>query len=119
MKQILFETRNRAQELLKRALEIWRQSDQADYLEDIEKDPVFSLLMMALAYQSNELDSEVERLKAEVLDDFAHMLLPYEMGHATPATAVVEAALLDSIPEMTLGESTPNICSRSKSTGKV
>lgn len=107
MKQILFETRNRAQELLKRALEIWRQSDQADYLEDIEKDPVFSLLMMALAYQSNELDSEVERLKAEVLDDFAHMLLPYEMGHATPATAVVEAALLDSIPEMTLGESTP------------
>ena len=104
MKQMLFETRNKAEDLLKQALEIWRQSDQADYLEGIEKDPVFSLLMMALAYQSNELDSELERLKQDVLDDFARMLVPYETGHATPATAVVETSLMDQIPEMTLGE---------------
>lgn len=106
MKQMLFETRNKADDLLKQSLEIWRQSDQADYLEGIEKDPVFSLLMMALAYQSNELDSEVERLKQEVLDDFARMLVPYEMGHAVPATAVVAASLDDKVPEMTLGEDT-------------
>ena len=106
MKQMLFETRNKAEDLLKQSLEIWRQSDQADYLEGIEKDPVFSLLMMALAYQSNELDSEVERLKQEVVDDFARMLVPYEMGHATPATAVVAASLEEKMPEMLLGEDT-------------
>lgn len=104
MKQMLFETRHRADELQKQALEIWRQSDQADFLEGIEKDPVFSLLMMALSYQSNELDGEVERLKDEVLDDFARLLLPYDAGHAMPASAVVEATLQDEVPEMLLGE---------------
>lgn len=104
MKQMLFETRHRADELLNQALEIWRQSDQSDYLEGIEKDPAFSLLMMALSYQSNELDSEVERLKDDVLDDFARILMPYEAGHAIPASAVVESTLQDDVPEMTLGE---------------
>ncbi len=104
MKQILFETRQKAEELLRESLSVWRQSDQADALEGIEKDPVFSLLMMALAYQSNELDDELERLKAEVLEDFARSLIPYEMGHATPASAVVETALQEDVPEMTLNE---------------
>ena len=104
MKQMLFETRQKAEELLKEALAIWRQSDQADYLEGIEKDPVFSMLMMALAYQSNELDSEVERLKSEVLEDFARQMIPYEMGHATPATAVIETGLQDSVADYRLGE---------------
>ncbi len=104
MKQQLFETRNKAEELLREALAVWRQSDQADALEGIEKDPVFSLLMMALAYQANELDSELERLKSEVLEDFARLLVPFEMGHATPATAVVETALQDEVGELTIGD---------------
>ena len=106
MKQLSIETRNKAEQLLQEALSIWRQSDQADYLEDIEKDPVFSLLMMALAYQSNEVDGEIERLKTEVLEDFARILTPYEMGHATPATAVVAVGLQDKLQEVTLGENT-------------
>lgn len=104
MKQLIFETRHKAEELLREALAIWRQSDRADYLEDIEKDPVFSLLMMALAYQSNELDSEIERLKSEVLEDFARILVPYEIGHATPATAVVETTMQADVAEIQLGE---------------
>ena len=103
---MLIETRQRAEQLLKEALSIWRQSDQANYLEDIEKDPVFSLLMMALAYQSNEVDSEIERLKQDVLEDFARTLVPYEMGHATPATALVQPRLQDNIPEILMGEQT-------------
>jgi len=106
MKQMLFETRQKADELLKEALAIWRQSDQADFLEGIEKDPVFSLLMMALAYQSNELDSEIGRLKSEVLEDFARLLVPYEAGHAIPATAVVETALQEDVAELPIGENT-------------
>ena len=107
MKQMLIETRQKAEQLMQEALSIWRQSDQADYLEDIEKDPVFSLLMMALAYQSNEVDSEIERLKQDVLEDFARLLVPYEKGHAMPATALVKVQLQDNIPEMTMGETTP------------
>ena len=103
MKQVLFETRQKADELLQKALSVWQQSDQVDYLEGIEKDPVFSLLMMALAYQSNELDSEIERLKTEVLEDFARVLVPYEMGHAIPATAVVRTALQDDVAELPVG----------------
>ena len=91
---------------MQQALAIWQQSDQMDALDGIEKDPVFSLLMMALAYQANEFDSELERLKSEVLDDFARLLVPYDMAHATPATAVVEAVLQDEVAEMSLDENT-------------
>lgn len=107
MKQMLIETRQKAEELLQEALSIWRQSDQVDFLEGIEKDPVFSLLMLALAYQANEVDSEIDRLKTEVMQDFGRMLIPYELGHATPATALIEAKLQDHVPEMILGENTP------------
>ena len=104
MKQMLFETRQKAQQLLESSLAVWRQSDMADALEDIEKDPVFSLLMMALAYQSNETDSEIERLKAEVQEDFARMLVPYDKGHAMPATAVVETVLQDDVADLVVNE---------------
>lgn len=104
MKQLFFETRQKADELLKEALSLWEQSSQADALEDIEKDPVFSLLMMALAYQSNELDGEVERLKAEVVEEFARLLVPYEMGHAMPASAVVQTALQDDVADLPLND---------------
>lgn len=102
MRQTLFETRQRAEELLREAVAIWRKSDQSEYLEGIEKDPVFSLLMTALAYQANEMESDIERLKNEVLDDFARMLIPYELGHAVPATAVVETAPLGNVSEVRL-----------------
>lgn len=104
MKQVLFETRQKAEELLREALTVWQQSDHVDELEGIEQDPVMSLLMMAFAYRSNETDSEIERLKAEVLEDFSRMLVPYEMGHAMPATAFVETVLQDDVAEQTLGE---------------
>ena len=45
MKQTIFETRQRAEELIHEAINIWRQSDMNDSLEGLEKDPVFSLLM--------------------------------------------------------------------------
>ena len=103
-KQTLFETRQKAEELQREALAIWEQSNQADALEGIGQDPVFSLMMMALAYQANETDGELERLKAEVIEDFSRILVPYEMGHATPATAVVETTLQDDLAELTVGE---------------
>ena len=87
---------------MREAINIWRQSDMNDFLEGLESDPVLSLMLTALAYQMNETVGDMEMLKTEVLEEFAHLMTPYEVGHAVPATAVVETALQDSIPEMEL-----------------
>jgi hypothetical protein len=100
MKQTIFETKQRAEELLREAFNIWRQSDDNERLEGLENDPVLKLMITALAYQTNESASELEALKTEVLEEFAQMLTPYEIGHAVPATAVVETALQDSVAEL-------------------
>jgi len=104
MKQTIFENRQKAEELIQEAIRVWRGSDHPDQLEGIEQDPVFSLLMTALAYQSNELENDLEQMKSDVLRDFGHMLTSYEVGHAIPATAVVETALQSGIGEMDLTE---------------
>lgn len=106
MKQTIFETRQRADELLKNAIAIWRQSDQSDFLEGIENDPVFSLLISVLAYQANELDSDIERFRDDVLDEFANLLTPYEVGRAIPATAFINVGLSEDTPEKELNEET-------------
>lgn len=104
MKQEIFDTRQRANELLSKSISIWRQSDHADQLEGVENDPVFSLLVTALAYQANETDSDIERLKQDVLDEYARLLTPYEVGHAIPATTVIEAIPQSHVSEVDLTE---------------
>ena len=102
MKQTIFENKQRAEELLQEAIRIWRSSDHPDQLEGIEQDPAFSLLLTALAYQSNELENELDQMKGDVLEEFSKMLTPYEIGHAIPATAVVQATLQSGIASMEL-----------------
>ena len=99
MKQNIFETRQRAQELLEEAVSFWRQSPQSEILENLGKDPVMTLLMSALAYQANEIDNDIEMLKSEVLEEYVHALTPYELGHAVPATTVIETSLQNNIAE--------------------
>ena len=102
MKQTIFENKQRAEELMQEAIRIWRSSDHPDQLEGIEQDPVFSLLLTALAYQSNELENDLDQMKAEVLEEFSRMLVPYEIGHAIPATAVVQAPLQPGLSSLEL-----------------
>ena len=104
MKQTIFETRQRAEELLLEAINIWRQSDDNDKLEGLENDPVLRLMITALAYQTNESISDLEMMKTEVLEEFAQLLTPYEVGHAVPATAVIETLPQDSLAEMDLDD---------------
>lgn len=105
MKQTIFETRQRAEELLREAINIWRQSDDNDKLEGLENDPILKLMITALAYQVNESISDLEAIKDEVLEEYAQLLTPYEIGHAVPATAVISTALLDPISELELNSS--------------
>lgn len=104
MKQTIFETRQRAEELLLEAINIWRQSDDNDKLEGLENDPVLRLMITAIAYQTNESISDLEMMKTEVLEEFAQLLTPYEVGHAVPATAVIETLPQDSLAEMDLDD---------------
>jgi hypothetical protein len=106
MKQNIFEIRLRAKELLDEAIKIWQQSPQSENLENMSKDPAMLLLMSALAYQANETDNDIEMLKAEVLDEYVHMLTPYELGHAVPATTVVETALRSDVNEWDINSDT-------------
>ena len=99
---------------MREAVKIWRQSDHNDYMEGVEQDPVFSLLITALAYQANNLESELEQMKSDVLEEFTQMLTPYEVGHAIPATAVVQACLQDGVPEMELNEQQQFLLSESE-----
>ena len=100
MKQTIFETRQRGEELLREAISIWRQSDDNDKLEGLENDPVIRLMMTALAYQTNETASDLEGMKTEVMEELAQLLTPYEVGHAVPATAVIETALQEGVAEL-------------------
>lgn len=104
MKQTIFEIRQQAEELLKEAISIWRQSNHNDQLEGIENDPVFSLILTALAYQLNDIDYDIARLKQDVLDDFAKQLVPYDIGNAIPATAVIETGLQEGIQEVIVND---------------
>ena len=106
MKQTIFETRQRAEELLREAINIWRQSDDNDKLEGLENDPVLKLMITALAYQANENISDMEAMRTEVLEDYAQLLTPYEIGHAVPATTAVEAVLQDSFTELDMNGQT-------------
>ena len=105
MKQTIFETRQRAEELLREAINIWQQSDDNDKLEGLENDPILKLMITALAYQVNESISDLEAMKDEVLEEYAQLLTPYEIGHAVPATAVISTALQDPISELELNSS--------------
>lgn len=103
MKQTQFETRQRAEQLLREAVALWQRSAFSEQLENLENDPVFTMLMTALAYQTNDIEGELERLKQEVVEDFADSLVPYELLHARPATAVITASLPAQIPQIEVG----------------
>lgn len=105
MKQTIYENRQRGEELLANAIEIWQQSSRADQLEGLENDPVMSMLFSALAYQAAEYDSDIASLKSEVEEEFADTLIPYAESAAVPATAAIEAHLIDSVGEMKIDDS--------------
>ena len=107
MKQTQFETRQRAEQMIEQANAIWQRSPFSEKLEGLSNDPVFTLLMTALAWQANELDSEIEHIRQDVIEDLSRMLIPYEMLHAMPATALIEAKLAKDIPEMEIGAHMP------------
>lgn len=102
MRQKIFATQQMAKELQKEAMAIWRQGNHEEHMEGMEKDPVISLLMTALAYQDHAADNELERLKEEVFEDFSRMLIPYELCHAVPASVLLQTMPEDKVSKVDL-----------------
>ena len=102
MRQKIYATQQIAEELTREAIAIWKQGNQAEHLEGLEKDPVVSLLLTALAYQEYVAEGELERLKNEVLDDLTQMLIPHDLIHARPASILIQTATEGSVAEMEL-----------------
>ena len=100
MKQTIFETRQKADELMKQAIAIWKQSNRDDELEGLENDPVFGLLLTAFAHQALQMENELEHLREELLRHYAELQTPFEALHAIPATAVVSTALQGNAPSL-------------------
>lgn len=99
--QNTFETKQKADELMEQAVALWKKSDRSEYLEGLEDDPVFRILMNAAAYQSNELDAEIETLKDELLEELVSYTGYGEGTKAIPATVTVSVrpvASVDSLP---------------------
>ncbi|MBP5398329.1 MAG: hypothetical protein J6Y32_06890 [Bacteroidales bacterium] len=106
MKATSFETRQRAEDLTRDAISIWRQSEREDKLEGIENDPVFNLLLTALAHQSNQLDAGIEHLKEEIFEEISSLLVPYGFSGAVPATAAVSLTPESGLRSVTLDTNT-------------
>lgn len=87
--QNIFETRQRGQELMQEAMKIWKTSDQDERLEGLAKDPVFSVIMTALAYQANDTDNQIEQLKDDIIEEFNRSLSTGSSGHAIPSIITV------------------------------
>lgn len=90
MNQKIFDARQRVSELMEEAVSVWKESSYSSQLLSLKDDPVFKLILSAVAYQYDELDNDIERIKGDILRDYADMLMPYYIGHATPATAVIK-----------------------------
>ena len=92
MNQKVFDTQWRVKELMEDAIAAWKQSDYSDQLLPLKDDPVFKLIMAAMARQANEIDNDIERFRTDILNDFTEIFSSYDAGHATPASAVVRVA---------------------------
>ncbi|MCQ2150013.1 MAG: hypothetical protein MJY45_06680 [Bacteroidales bacterium] len=92
MNQKVFDTQWRVRELMEDAIAVWKQSNYCDQLLPLKDDPVFKLIMAAMARQANEIDNDIERFRTDVLNEFTEIFSSYDAGHATPASAVVRVA---------------------------
>lgn len=109
MRQNTFETKQRTEELMHEALNIWQASDQSGFLTGLENDPVFNVIMSALAYQANDFDNQIAKLKTDILEEFEKTLSTGAAGNAVPASTVVRVNALGSMP-VTIDENTPFYC---------
>ncbi|MCQ2337682.1 MAG: hypothetical protein MJ001_01980, partial [Paludibacteraceae bacterium] len=98
----ILEIRQRSAELMRQALLIWQSGVHSENLEGTDSDPVFQMLMTAMAYQFNEMDSNLESIRQQVMDDFAEVLMPYRVNGVVPSSFVMQCQPSGDLADVTL-----------------
>lgn len=101
---VYLEVRQRAKELMRQAYLVWRSSDYSEHLEHLVDDPVFEMLMAAMAYEFKAIDSNMEMVKQELIRDFADVFLPNNVDRVLPTTVVVENQAAEGVAEVLLDD---------------
>ncbi|WP_455621411.1 hypothetical protein [Parabacteroides sp.] len=91
MERLHFEIKDRAEELLKAAIEVWRANYKLEDIEGIEKDPVFMLFLIALAYQEGEIKSGWDESKRSIYEDFFEYLCPLPSRTVMPYCMIIKS----------------------------
>lgn len=105
MERLHFEIKDRAEELLKAAIEVWRANYKLEDIEGIEKDPVFMLFLIALAYQEGEIKSGWDKSKRSIYEDFFEYLCPLPSRTVMPYCMIIKSTPRKNLDAVELNSS--------------
>lgn len=87
--------RNRVAELRNKVFSLWAQEGQWEAnnpnspLYGMDKDPLVSMMIMALAYQELQIETDIERFRSGMVDELEESMLPFYLTKANPAIAMM------------------------------
>lgn len=87
--------RNRVAELRNKVLSLWAQEGQWEAnnpnspLYGMDKDPLVTMMITALAYQELQIESDIERFRSGMVDELEEAMLPFFLTKANPAIAMM------------------------------
>jgi hypothetical protein len=108
-----------ADDLIDEAILYWERTGDIDNYDrkgvflDIEKDPVFRLIMSAFAHQINSVKNEINNVKSNILYDFFETSIPHHFIKAKPSFALIQTSNSKNIDyDCCVSEETPFIIER-------
>ena len=90
--------RNRVEELKAKVLSLWAKEGKWDNsnpnspMFGLEKDPLTSMLITAMAYQEQRIESDIERFRSGMVSELEETMLPYYLTKANPSIAMMRTA---------------------------
>ena len=92
------ELNNRVVELRNKVFSLWAsegkwESDNPNSpLYGMEKDPLVSMLITALAYQEDQIEQDLAKFRSSMVGELEEAMLPYHLLKATPSIAMLSTA---------------------------
>lgn len=87
--------KNRIKELRNKVFELWAQEGQWEGdnpnspLYGMDKDPLLSLLITAMAYQEYQIENDIERFRTSMVSELEEQMLPFHLIKANPSIAMM------------------------------
>lgn len=87
--------KNRIKDLRNKVFALWAQEGQWESdnpnapLYGMDKDPLLSLLITAMAYQEYQIENDIERFRTSTVSELEEQMLPFHLLKATPSIAMM------------------------------